>query len=95
LDRKLVAYLAGANSDNSSVDVADNVGLGMMRAAAVARALSSLSELKDRGFVFLAMSAGQTIAPNDRPIGLESGVPAGDDSRRRVEIRLRRSLYNP
>jgi flagellar motor protein MotB len=95
LDRKLVAYLAGANSDNSPVDVADNVGLGMMRAAAVARALSSLSELKDRGFVFLAMSAGQTIAPNDRPIGLESGVPAGDDSRRRVEIRLRRSLYNP
>jgi outer membrane protein OmpA-like peptidoglycan-associated protein len=95
LDRRLVAYLAGANSDDKSVEVADNVGLGMMRAAAVVRALSSLSELKDRGFTFLAMSAGQTIAPNDRPIGLESGIPAGDGARRRVEIRLRRSLYKP
>jgi hypothetical protein len=92
LDRKLNAYLSG---EKTAVEVADNVGLGMMRAAAVVRALTDLPELRGRGFVFLAMSAGQTIAPDDRPIAYKSGAIVGDETRRRVEIRLRRSLHEP
>ncbi len=92
LDRKLNDYLSGAKT---SVEVVDNVGLGMMRAASVVRALKELPELQHGGFVFLAMSAGQTIGPDDRPIGAESGPLAGDEKRRRVEIRLRRSLHEP
>jgi hypothetical protein len=92
LDRKLNDYLSGAGT---SAEVVDNVGLGMMRAAAVVRALKELRDLQRGGFVFLAMSAGQTIGPDDRPIGAESGPLAGDEKRRRVEIRLRRSLHEP
>jgi outer membrane protein OmpA-like peptidoglycan-associated protein len=92
LDRKLNAYLSG---NESAAEVADNVGLGMMRAASVVRALREIPELERHEFVFLAMSAGQTIAPNEQLVGLESGKPTGDEARRRVEIRLRRSLYKP
>jgi hypothetical protein len=38
------------------------------------------------------MSAGQTIGPDDRPIPPEIGQAAGDETRRRVEIRLRQPL---
>jgi hypothetical protein len=92
LDRKLNDYLSGAKT---SAEVVDNVGLGMMRAASVVRALKELPDLQRGGFVFLAMSAGQTIGPDDRTIGAESGPLAGDEKRRRVEIRLRRSLHEP
>jgi len=92
LDRKLNEYLSGAKT---GVEVVDNVGLGIMRAASVVRALKELPELQRGGFVFLAMSAGQTIGPDDRPIAPESGPPAGDEKRRRVEIRLRRFLHEP
>jgi hypothetical protein len=54
-----------------------------------------MPELQRSAFIFLAMSAGQTIGPDDRPIGPDSGSPTGDEKRRRVEIRLRRSLYEP
>jgi hypothetical protein len=92
LDRRLNDYLSGAKT---SVEIVDNVGLGMMRAASVVRALKELPELRRGGFVFLAMSAGQTIGPDDQPIPPESGPLAGDEKRRRVEIRLRRSLHEP
>jgi hypothetical protein len=101
LDRNLIAYLSSdKTADKTAVEVIDNVALGMMRAASVVRALRQLpefqGELQGGGmFVFLAMSAGRTIAPGDRPIVLESGPPAGDQSRRRVQIRLRRSLAEP
>jgi flagellar motor protein MotB len=92
LDGGLLPYLSGSGAN---AEVADNVGLGMMRASSVVRALRESPALKDRGFVFLAMSAGQTIAPNDQPVGEEKGPAVGDDSRRRVEIRLRRPLSSP
>jgi hypothetical protein len=97
LDQKLNTYVSGdkALSGEKAVETVDNVGLGMMRAASVVRALKELPELQRSGFVFLAMSAGQTTGPDDRPIGSESGPPAGDEKRRRVEIRLRRSFYEP
>jgi outer membrane protein OmpA-like peptidoglycan-associated protein len=83
------------SGEKAGVEVVDNVGLGMMRAASVVRALKELPELQRSDFAFLAMSAGQTIGPDDRPIAPESGPPAGDEKRRRVEIRLRRSLHEP
>jgi len=94
LDYSLNRYLSGDKtlSGSRAIVMADNLDLGMMRAAAVARALQDLPDLRDHGFIFLAMSAGQTIGPDDRPIGAESGQPVGDEARRRVEIRLRRSL---
>ena len=92
LDRKLNGYLSG---EESVADMADNVGLGMMRAASVVRALRNVPDLQRGGFVFLAMSAGQTIAPDDRLIGQEPPLVAGDETRRRVQIRLRRSLREP
>lgn len=92
LDGRLVGYLSGGGAE---AEVADNVGLGMMRAASVVRALRESSGLKNRGLVFLVMSAGQTILPDDRPVGPEKGTVTGDESRRRVEIRLRRSLSPP
>jgi hypothetical protein len=91
LDQRLNPFLAGSGSDMA--EFADNVGLGMMRAAAVVRVLKDLPELRNRGFTFLAMSAGQTIGPDDRPVAPEIGQVAGDERRRRVEIRLRRPLY--
>jgi flagellar motor protein MotB len=95
LDQKLNAYLSGTLSGDKAIEMVDNVGLGMMRAASVVRALQEMPELQRSAFIFLAMSAGQTIGPDDRPIGPDSGSPTGDEKRRRVEIRLRRSLYEP
>jgi hypothetical protein len=95
LDQKLNPYLSGDKtlSGDKALSMVDNVGLGMMRAAAVVRALEEMEQLQKRGFTFLAMSAGQTIGPDDRPVGAESGKAAGDEKRRRIEIRLRRPLY--
>lgn len=68
---------------------ADNVGLGMIRAAAVARALRQDPRLAD--FVILALSAGQTITTQHR-ISPGFSPPRDDRQRRRIEIRVRRQI---
>ena len=66
---------------------ADNVGLGMLRAAAVGRALSADPRLA--GIVILPLSAGQTTEVSD--ILAEPGGEVAERERRRIEIRMRRS----
>jgi hypothetical protein len=63
LDQKLNAYLSGTLSGDKAIEMVDNVGLGMMRTASVVRALQEMPELQRSAFIFLAMSAGQTIGP--------------------------------
>lgn len=87
LDNRLLEVLGGQSSADS-LSPADNVGLGMARAAAVAsvlvEALAPVAEVK-----VIAYSAGQTIEPGDV---LSRGLDKGDnEDRRRIEIRLRRS----
>jgi outer membrane protein OmpA-like peptidoglycan-associated protein len=85
LDFQLLAYLSGTG-DAGDLHAADNVGLGMARAAAVAREL-----LKDRalaGYTILPLSGGQAIATDQT---LAAGHAATDEQeRRRIEIRMRR-----
>lgn len=66
---------------------ADNTGLGMLRAAAVSRALRDDPRLA--GMVILPLSAGQTAEANDTPA--QPGGAVADRERRRIEIRMRRS----
>lgn len=66
---------------------ADNVGLGMLRAIAVAEFLED--ELRGEGFTILTLSAGQLIDTSDRPRVSPFNVERVE--RRRVEIRLRRT----
>lgn len=86
LDKKLIGCFNGKIGPRE-LKPNDNVGLGMVRAVAVAR---SLWETKKFGHVrILPLSAGQLIEPVDKPA---SGERDGDiSSRRRIEIRLRRS----
>ena len=84
LDAALGEYLTG---DYRPLRPADNVGLAFARAAAVARRLAPL--LEERGYLVLALSAGQTLLPGDG--GLADGSDPGDNpARRTIEIRLRR-----
>ena len=84
LDAALGEYLTG---DYRPLRPADNVGLAFARAAAVARRLTPL--LEERGYLVLALSAGQTLLPGDG--GLADGSDPGDNpARRTIEIRLRR-----
>lgn len=87
LDQDLVAFLNGDPLGNSAdgLRFSDNVGLGMARAAAVARYLA-VDPRMDR-FVFYPMSAGQLILlTEDLTTGSE---PTPASERRRIEIRLR------
>lgn len=85
LDLQLLPYLRG---DATGVPPrgADNVGLGMARAAAVARVLIADGRL--HGYVVLPLSAGQAI---DVDGTLALGNKMHDErERRRIEIRMRR-----
>lgn len=84
LDRSLVGWL---NGDNRAEPVSgDNVGLGMARATAVARALRAAG--LGSGYVIIPLSAGPLIKPGDV---VTDGRGARDDrGRRRIELRLRR-----
>lgn len=65
----------------------DNAGLAMARAVAVVRLLRSDPRLRD--VAILPLSGAQMIVPVDR---MADGTSArGDQSRRRIEIRLRKS----
>lgn len=88
---------AGSNLDQSVIDVvdgkrpvtsivpADNAGLGLARAIAVANILRSDPKLKDAAI--LPLSAAQLVLPGDV---LTTGRAGDVESRRRIEIRIRR-----
>lgn len=63
---------------------ADNAGLGLARAIAVANVLKANPKLKDA--TILPMSAAQLILPGDT---ITSGQRGAVESRRRIEIRVR------
>lgn len=85
LDRELLSYLQGF-ADEEALVVADNVGLGMARAAAVARVL--IADPRLAAYEILPLSAGQTI---DLGQQLAEGGAASDvRERRRIEVRMRR-----
>jgi outer membrane protein OmpA-like peptidoglycan-associated protein len=67
-----------------SLQSADNVGLGMARAVAVVQVLEACPELD--ASTILPYSAGQTINTSGK---LSPGISGDDQSRRRIEIRLR------
>ncbi|CDZ30981.1 OmpA family protein [Neorhizobium galegae] len=87
----------GSNLDQSIIDVvdgrkpitaiipADNAGLGLARAIAVANVLRADRSLKDAAI--LPMSGGQLVMPGDV---LTTGQAGNVESRRRIEIRIRR-----
>jgi len=87
IDKNLLAFLNHAIAGEPSA--ADNVGLGMIRAAAVARELQQDNRLA--AYVILALSAGQTTTTLHR---LSPGLspPQDDQHRRRIEIRVRRQF---
>lgn len=88
---------AGSNLDQTFIDVldgkkpiagvmpADNAGLGLARAIAVANVLKAEGKLK--GATILPMSAAQLVLPGDK---LTTGQAGNVENRRRIEIRVRR-----
>ena len=86
LDSSLIAASAG-RIPIGSLRSTDNSGLAMARAIAVVRVLRSDPRLA--GVTILPLSGGQMIVPVDQ---MADGNDARDDqSRRRIEIRLRKS----
>lgn len=86
LDSQLIAASSG-RYEIGSLRSTDNAGLAMARAVSVVRILRSDSRLKN--VTILPLSGAQMIVPVDR---VADGSQRGSDqSRRRIEIRLRRS----
>lgn len=83
LDSSLIDAANGSIPINK-LQSADNVGLGMARAVAVVQVLDSCPELD--GATILPYSAGQAI---DTSGTLSPGISGDNQSRRRIEIRLR------
>jgi hypothetical protein len=65
----------------------DNAGLAIARAVAVVKILRADPRL--RGVTILPLSAAQMIVPVDKPA--DGTAASSDQTRRRIEIRLRRS----
>jgi flagellar motor protein MotB len=86
LDSDLVPALLGRGSI-LALTPADNAGLGMARAASVAKVLRSDSRLQ--GVTVLPLSAAQLILPGDTLT--RGNVSNKANERRRIEIRVRRS----
>jgi len=88
---------AGSNMDKNAIDViwskkgvvsmepADNAGLGLARAISVANVLKSNQSLS--AVTVLPLSAAQLILPGDT---LTHGEAGAVETRRRIEIRIRR-----
>ncbi len=86
LDKELIPLLRDRGAADKLAP-ADNAGLGLARAVAVANVLRKQDGLK--GYTILPYSAAQLVAPGDV---LSDGSSPGDDkTRRRIEIRLRRA----
>lgn len=85
LDRDLLAYLQGITAAEDLV-VSDNVGLGMARAAAVAREL--IADARLGPYEILPLSAGQAIDLGERLA--ETSAEKDIRERRRIEVRMRR-----
>ncbi|MBP1874039.1 flagellar motor protein MotB [Ensifer adhaerens] len=83
LDQSFIDVLAG-KKPISSVLPADNAGLGLARAIAVANVLKADGKLKNA--TILPMSAAQLVLPGDI---LTTGQAGDVKSRRRIEIRIR------
>jgi outer membrane protein OmpA-like peptidoglycan-associated protein len=95
-DEQAVSHV-GSNLDKTFIDVlngkkpitamepADNAGLGLARAIAVANVLKADSKLKEA--TILPMSAAQLVLPGDT---VTMGQAGGVEARRRIEIRIRR-----
>jgi len=87
LDTSLLKFLASQGP--LRLTSADNAGLGMARAAAVAKFLMSDPRI-GKQYRVLPLSAAQTVNAKGR---LATGQNSGDaPDRRRIEIRLRRSI---
>lgn len=85
LDDDIKSVLLGKSAP-SSLQPADNAGLGLARALAVSQVLKRVPNLKQ--FTILPMSGAQLILPGDL---LSDGNQMGDTaSRRRIEIRVRK-----
>lgn len=86
LDAKLIA--ASANSyPIEYLRSTDNAGLAIARAVAVVRVLRADPRMK--GITVLPLSGAQLIVPIDR--AADGSSTLGDQSRRRIEMRLRKS----
>ena len=83
LDDTLISAIDG-KLPASALLPADNAGLGLARAIAVANVLKANPKLKDA--TILPMSAAQLILPGDT---ITSGQRGAVESRRRIEIRVR------
>lgn len=83
LDDTLISAMDG-KLPVSALQPADNAGLGLARAIAVANVLKASPKLKDA--TILPMSAAQLILPGDT---ITSGQRGAVESRRRIEIRVR------
>lgn len=83
LDDTLISAIDG-KVPASALLPADNAGLGLARAIAVANVLKANPKLKDA--TILPMSAAQLILPGDT---ITSGQRGAVESRRRIEIRVR------
>ena len=84
LDQTVIALLEGSRPI-SAAQPADNAGLGLARAVAVANALRSNPKLRDA--TVLPFSAAQLVLPGDK---LTTGQAGNVEERRRIEIRIRR-----
>jgi flagellar motor protein MotB len=90
LDLLLIAYLnsaRGVAGVSPQLTVADNTGLGMARAAAVANFL--LRDPQLRSFQILPMSGAQVIN-SDGTLSTGGGNTRDSAARRRIELRARR-----
>ena len=86
LDKQLIGASEGA-FPVGELRSTDNAGLAIARAVAVARILRSDRRL--RGVTILPLSGAQMIVPVDKVA--DGSASKSDQSRRRIEIRLRRS----
>jgi flagellar motor protein MotB len=84
LDRSFIDVIGG-RAPVTALQPADNAGLGLARAIAVANVLKADPKLQ--GMTVLPMSAAQLVVPGDR---LTAGQAGNVEERRRIEIRIRR-----
>lgn len=84
LDQTVIDLLEGSKPI-AAAQPADNAGLGLARAIAVANVLRSNPKLKDA--TVLPLSAAQLVLPGD---AITTGQAGNVEERRRIEIRIRR-----